>query len=188
MSVPQPPPPSSALPPSRCRLWRDRRGGWAGRAGWDRLGPAGTGYGAVPRTAPPPRPALGHGRAHSAPWGSGRPRSTSSAARRRALLGGAECDCLCRKRGGCRRCWGRRRRRPWRRSSSSTRGAPSKMTSTMAATWPRPASISAWVGTGDEQDRLPRPPQALRWGVPRPPPGLPLLGRQRGCPAPVALS
>lgn len=38
------------------------------------------------------------------------------------------------------------------------------MTSTMAATWPRPASTSAWVRTADEcesRTAAPPPPQAL---------------------------
>lgn len=44
----------------------------------------------------------------------------------------------------------RRRARPWRRSSA-TRGAPSRMTSTTAATWPRPACTSAWVRAAEER-------------------------------------
>lgn len=127
------------------------------------------------------RPRGPPGRRRHAPGEDERPPSTSSAARRRVLLGGAERGGSCRKRGGCCRYGGGRRR--WRRrssSSSATRRAPSKMTSTTAAMWPRPASISAWVGTVVTAVRpFPRVLSAspVRAGGPLLPP---LVGRQRG--------
>lgn len=81
-------------------------------------------------------------------------------ARRRALLGTARPDGGARDRRA-RRSAGGDGRWPWRRTSA-TRGAPSRMTSTMAATWPRPASTSAWVRTADEWESrtAPLPPLA----------------------------
>lgn len=75
-------------------------------------------------------------------------RSMRSAARRGALLGAAPPGS-----GDERRPW-----RPWW-GSSVTRGAPSRMISTMAATWPRPASTSAWVRTADGWESRTAPPQ-----------------------------
>lgn len=95
--------------------------------------------GSVPRHSP-------GGRHLGAAGGNGRAPPS-----RRSALGAIEALGARQRGGGGRWCVRGGGRRPWRRRSSGTRGAPSRMTSTTAAMWPRPASTSAWVGAGDEE-------------------------------------
>lgn len=94
--------------------------------------------------------------------------SMPSASQRGALLGaarrgGGSSDRCARPLGGapCSAPGSGDERPPWRPwwGSSVTRGAPSRMISTMAATWPRPASTSAWVRTADGWESRTAPPQ-----------------------------
>lgn len=168
------------LPPTAASAHAAERAARAETVPLSRLWPATT-----QRAASATAPTCGAQPLHSAPWAGRPPRSSSSAARQRALLGGAVCDGPSRKRGGCRRWCGRWRR--WRWRSSSIRGAPSKMTSIMAATWPRPAFTSAWVGTGDKID-TPSPPLTAHASPCGEAPLPPSLGRASALPQLLSVS